>query len=151
MAGTWALARAAFATALNGQTATPSGHAVQTLLFTEYPPASRQNFFPHGYVVPTSQRVIRFPGGWRSLEPAEVRLRVCLSELTDMSAVTKQYEAWALVLIDAFDERLTLDGACDYVGEQVIGPLTLFDEDNAWGFEIEFEGFRVSGAETLAG
>jgi hypothetical protein len=124
---------------------------LQTLLFTEYPPASRQNFVPHGYVIPTSQIVRRFPGGWRSLEPEEVRLRIILTDLNDMAVASKLYEAWQLVLIDAFDERLTLDGACDYIGEQSIGPLTLFDEDGAWGFEISFEGFRVSGVETLGG
>lgn len=148
---TWALARAAFVTALNGATATPSGHDAQTLLFTEYPPSSRQNARPYGYVIPTSQVVRRFPGAWRSLEPEEVRLRIVLSDLSDMSVVTKIYDAWSLAMIEAFDERLTLDGACDYIGEQSISPLQLFDEDGGWGFEIEFDGFRVSTNETLAG
>lgn len=148
---TWAIARAAFVTAVHGQSVTPGGHDPQTILFTEYPPASRQNSFPHGYVIPTSQRVIRHPGGWRSLEPETVRLRIVLSDLNEMTSVSKIYDAWSLALIELFDERLTLDGACDYIGEQLIGPLTLFDEDAAWGFEIEFEGFRTSTNETLGG
>ncbi|MFZ2738432.1 MAG: hypothetical protein WAY02_09395 [Burkholderiaceae bacterium] len=136
---------------MNGLTATPDGHDLQTLVCTEYPPASRQNKFPHGYVVPTRQIVRRWPGAWRSIEPEEVRIRIVISEFTDMAAVTKIYDAWVLAAINAFDETLTLEGACDYVGEQSCGPLTLFDEDGAWGFEVAFEGFRVSAADTFAG
>jgi hypothetical protein len=150
MAGTWALARAAFATKLQGQTATPTGHAAQTLTCTQWPPNSRQNTFPHGYVIPPELEVIRFPGAWRAFG-GEIRVRIVLGQSTQMADVTQMYDAWTLAVTDAFDENLTLDGACDYIGAQSNGPLTHFDEDDAWGFETKFENFRVSAAETYAG
>lgn len=152
MAGTWALARAAFAAALHGQTATPTDHDAQTLNCSEWPIKSRQTVFPYAYVIPADkgEQVTRFPGAWTAITSAP-RVRIVLSASTDMPSVVKQYDAWKPVVANAFDTKLTLDGNCDYVGQQSIGPLAHFDEDDAWGFEIEFENFRVSHADTFEG
>lgn len=150
MAGTWALARAAFAAKLHGQSATPTGDAATTLSVFEWPPSSRQASFPHGYVIPPELETTRFPGAWRALG-GEIRVRIVIGQGTDMAVITKRYDAWSLVVTSAFDSNLTLDGACDYIGRQTNGPLTHFDEDDAWGFEAKFENFRVSSAETFAG
>ena len=149
MAGTWALARAAFAAALNGQTATPTDHKQSTLVCSEYPIGSNQTVAPYAYVIPPELETIRFPGGWRALT-GEVKIRVILGGTTDIVSLTKQRDAWALVVTDAFDEKITLDGACDYIGEQSVTMLAKYDEDQAWGFETVFENFRVSNAETFA-
>ena len=150
MAGTWAAARAAIAAALHGQTCTPSGHDAQTLVCIEWPPTSRQTVFPHGYVIPSTEEVDRMPGAWTAIT-IEARVRIVLSESTDIASVVKQYDAWKPVVANAFDTKITLDGNCDYIGTQSIGPLTLFDEDGAWGFETKFEKLRVSHADTFEG
>lgn len=150
MAGTWALARAALASALHGQTATPTDHAQQTLSCIEWPPNSRQTVFPHAYVIPPEEEVTRWPGGWTSIE-MEPRIRIVLGQGTAMKPIVQQYDAWRPVVANAFDTKQTLDGNCDYIGAQSIGPLTHFDEDDAWGFETKFEHFRVSHADTFEG
>lgn len=150
MAGTWALARAALAAALHGQTATPSGHSAQTLTCIEWPPDSRQTVFPHGYVIPVEEESTRYPGAWTAIT-VKARVRIILGQGTNINLIVKQYDAWKPVVQNAFDLKQTLDGACDYIGIQSIGPLQLFDEDGAWGFETEFENLRVSHADTFEG
>lgn len=150
MAGTWADARAAIAAALNGQAATPEGHQQATLVCSEWPVLSNQVKAPYAYVIPPELTVTRFPGAWRSYS-GEVKVRIILAGTTDIASLTKQRDAWAVVVTDAFDTKITLDGDCDYVGDQTIGPLARFDEDQAWGFELVFENFRVSGQENFEG
>ena len=151
MAGTWAIARAALKNQLNGVTWTASGHVAETLVCHEWPQI-RQQKYPYAYIVPPSRTVRRGAGEQRvSLLSPSVRIVLGgQSAIDSPEKLVTRMEAAVAALIDALDDAVTLDGTVDVFAGQSFSGLTLFDEDQAWGFELTIEDVRITEVKTFS-
>ncbi len=136
---TWADARSALVTVLDGLQATADGYAPETLSAMEF-------------VIPPARDVIRGGGGLRRVEVKQVRVRVKLFGEHEAEAAARM-EAWVPALIDAIGDNITLnDGSGLVLGQQftefgMFGMGPSGEPLPPYGFDMELD-VQITDVET---
>lgn len=149
MSGSWAQARAALASRLNGLQVTPSGLSQETLRGFEYSPSGRQDVvnWPYAFVLPRGRTVRREPGDQR-ITVVEAVARIMLAppaQTVNLEQLQRRYEAWCDRLSDAFDGAVSLGAAVDIFLDQTFEGLARFDDvDTGWGFDMALGDLECS-------
>lgn len=137
---TWANARAAIKTLLDGQTI--SSPYAETLKALEYPPPGElgADVLPLAFIVPSGRSV-----SWRPMmrytdfDAIPIRVYLGPPNAENIEVLATRYEAWVEKIIALFDTAQTINGTADVVRSLDISGLSQFGTDErpgAWGFDV---------------
>lgn len=145
---TWADARTALTTVLNGLQVTADGYSPEQLTCSEFPPDGDDQPYPFAFVIPPAREVVRGANGLRRVTVNQVKVRVLL-HAERQSEASARMEAWIPVLIDAIGDNITLNDGSGLVLGQKFSEFSTYGPDGLppYGFDMDLD-VQITDVET---